>query len=188
MGIEIERKFLVTSDAWRAAAHEIVPMAQGYLNDLAMVEGGAMVRQGSALAIQDPAAKSGPGPPVHQARRGRLETIGAERAARDPQAGDPGGDRRGYEGDHPAPAAMEPGEPRERGQLRHGSRRWKSRARYGGRTARPCAVDGCEIAIWKRGRAHPVRASRAAAHLVRRCGLPARPPRGTTGAYRRHAS
>jgi len=41
MGIEIERKFLVTSDAWRAAAHEIVPMAQGYLNDLAMVEGGA---------------------------------------------------------------------------------------------------------------------------------------------------
>ena len=41
MGIEIERKFLVISDAWRAAAHEVVPMAQGYLNDLAMVEGGA---------------------------------------------------------------------------------------------------------------------------------------------------
>ena len=41
MGIEIERKFLVTSEAWRAAAHEMVPMAQGYLNDLAMVEGGA---------------------------------------------------------------------------------------------------------------------------------------------------
>lgn len=41
MGIEIERKFLVTSDAWRAAAHKVVPMAQGYLNDLAMVEGGA---------------------------------------------------------------------------------------------------------------------------------------------------
>jgi len=41
VGIEIERKFLVTSDAWRAAAHEVVPMAQGYLNDLAMVEGGA---------------------------------------------------------------------------------------------------------------------------------------------------
>lgn len=41
MGIEIERKFLVTSDAWRAAAHRVVPMAQGYLNDLAMVEGGA---------------------------------------------------------------------------------------------------------------------------------------------------
>lgn len=41
MGIEIERKFLVTGDAWRAAAHEVAPMAQGYLNDLAMVEGGA---------------------------------------------------------------------------------------------------------------------------------------------------
>ena len=42
MGIEIERKFLVTGDGWRAAAHKIVPMAQGYLNDLAMVDGGAM--------------------------------------------------------------------------------------------------------------------------------------------------
>ena len=41
MGIEIERKFLIASDAWRAAAHEVVAMAQGYLNDLAMVEGGA---------------------------------------------------------------------------------------------------------------------------------------------------
>ena len=42
VGIEIERKFLVTSDAWRAAAHKVVPMAQGYLNDLAMVDSGAM--------------------------------------------------------------------------------------------------------------------------------------------------
>lgn len=42
MPIEIERKFLVTSDAWRAAAHKVVPMAQGYLNDLATVESGAM--------------------------------------------------------------------------------------------------------------------------------------------------
>ena len=42
MGIEIERKFLVTSDAWRAAAREVVPMAQGYLNDLATVDSGAM--------------------------------------------------------------------------------------------------------------------------------------------------
>lgn len=41
MGIEIERKFLVANDAWRAVAHDVVPMAQGYLNDLAMVEGGA---------------------------------------------------------------------------------------------------------------------------------------------------
>jgi adenylate cyclase len=42
MPIEIERKFLVSGDGWRAAAHEVVPMAQGYLNDLAMVDGGAM--------------------------------------------------------------------------------------------------------------------------------------------------
>jgi adenylate cyclase len=42
MGIEIERKFLVTSDAWRAAAREVVVMAQGYLNDLATVDSGAM--------------------------------------------------------------------------------------------------------------------------------------------------
>jgi len=42
MPIEIERKFLVTGDGWRAAAHKVVPMAQGYLNDLAMVDGGAM--------------------------------------------------------------------------------------------------------------------------------------------------
>ncbi len=42
MGIEIERKFLPRSEAWRAAAHRVVPMAQGYLNDLAQVESGAM--------------------------------------------------------------------------------------------------------------------------------------------------
>ncbi|MEO6154444.1 MAG: CYTH domain protein, partial [Thermomonas sp.] len=34
MGIEIERKFLLTGDDWRGAAHEVVVMAQGYLNDL----------------------------------------------------------------------------------------------------------------------------------------------------------
>ena len=38
MGIEIERKFLVSGDGWRAAAHEVVPMAQGYLNDLAAMD------------------------------------------------------------------------------------------------------------------------------------------------------
>ena len=42
MAIEIERKFLVTNDAWRAAAREVVPMAQGYLNDLATMDSGAM--------------------------------------------------------------------------------------------------------------------------------------------------
>ncbi|KRD74629.1 CYTH domain-containing protein [Lysobacter sp. Root983] len=42
MGIEIERKFLVSGDGWRDAAREIVPMAQGYLNDLAILDSGAM--------------------------------------------------------------------------------------------------------------------------------------------------
>jgi len=42
MGIEIERKFLPRSDGWRAAARKVVPMAQGYLNDLALVDSGAM--------------------------------------------------------------------------------------------------------------------------------------------------
>ena len=41
MGIEIERKFLVTSDAWREAAHEVVPMAQGYINDMAAMDNGS---------------------------------------------------------------------------------------------------------------------------------------------------
>lgn len=41
MGLEIERKFLVTSDAWRAAAHAVIPMAQGYVNDTAAIESGA---------------------------------------------------------------------------------------------------------------------------------------------------
>jgi adenylate cyclase len=40
MGIEIERKFLVTGDGWRALAHEVVPMAQGYINDLAAMDRG----------------------------------------------------------------------------------------------------------------------------------------------------
>ncbi|GHA70040.1 CYTH domain-containing protein [Cognatilysobacter bugurensis] len=42
MGIEIERKFRVTGDGWRAAARKVEPMAQGYLNDLAAMDRGAM--------------------------------------------------------------------------------------------------------------------------------------------------
>src|SRR3970040_2352587 len=42
MGIEIERKFLVTGDGWRSAARGVVPMAQGYLNDLAAMDAGRM--------------------------------------------------------------------------------------------------------------------------------------------------
>ncbi|WP_312327627.1 CYTH domain-containing protein [Stenotrophomonas sp.] len=41
MGVEIERKYLVTSDAWRTAAHAVIPMAQGYLNDTASIDSGA---------------------------------------------------------------------------------------------------------------------------------------------------
>lgn len=41
MGIEIERKFLVTGDGWRAAAHAVLPMAQGYINDSASIDSGA---------------------------------------------------------------------------------------------------------------------------------------------------
>lgn len=40
MGIEIERKFLVSGDGWRAAAHAVLPMAQGYLNDLGAMDRG----------------------------------------------------------------------------------------------------------------------------------------------------
>ena len=49
MGTEIERKFLVAGDGWREAAHKVVPMAQGYLNDLAMVEGG---RQKASVRVR----------------------------------------------------------------------------------------------------------------------------------------
>lgn len=41
MPLEIERKYRVTSDAWRDQAHEVIPMAQGYLNDTASLDRGA---------------------------------------------------------------------------------------------------------------------------------------------------
>ena len=41
MPLEIERKYRVTSDAWRAQAHAVIPMAQGYLNDSASLDSGA---------------------------------------------------------------------------------------------------------------------------------------------------
>ena len=40
MGIEIERKFLVRGDTWRAQAERVVRMAQGYLNDAVSVREG----------------------------------------------------------------------------------------------------------------------------------------------------
>ena len=49
MGIEIERKFLVLSDAWRSAAHRTVDMAQGYLNDAESVVIG---RQNASVRVR----------------------------------------------------------------------------------------------------------------------------------------
>ncbi len=40
MAIEIERKFLVTGDGWRTAAHDVIPMAQGYINDMGALDRG----------------------------------------------------------------------------------------------------------------------------------------------------
>lgn len=55
MPIEIERKFLVTGDGWRTAAHRVVPMAQGYLNDLAAMDAGTM-KASVRVRIADDAA------------------------------------------------------------------------------------------------------------------------------------
>jgi len=60
MAIEIERKFLVTGDGWRDAAHAVIPMAQGYINDMGALDRGtqqASVRvriegQGAALNLK----------------------------------------------------------------------------------------------------------------------------------------
>lgn len=41
MALEIERKFLVAGDGWREAAHAVIPMAQGYINDQAAMDSGA---------------------------------------------------------------------------------------------------------------------------------------------------
>lgn len=49
MGIEIERKFLLASDAWRAQVERNVRMAQGYLNDLGAVESG---RQRASVRVR----------------------------------------------------------------------------------------------------------------------------------------
>ncbi len=60
MAIEIERKFLVTGDGWRDAAQAVIPMAQGYINDMGALDRGtqqASVRvriegQGAALNLK----------------------------------------------------------------------------------------------------------------------------------------
>lgn len=42
MPVEIERKFLVSGDGWRAQAEKAENLAQGYLNDAASLDSGAM--------------------------------------------------------------------------------------------------------------------------------------------------
>lgn len=49
MGIEIERKFKVIGDGWRAQSHRAVRMAQGYLNDLGAVQSG---RQRASVRVR----------------------------------------------------------------------------------------------------------------------------------------
>jgi adenylate cyclase len=41
VALEIERKFLVLNDTWRTQARQVIPMAQGYLNDQASMDSGA---------------------------------------------------------------------------------------------------------------------------------------------------
>ena len=49
MAIEIERKFLVLSDAWRGQAHRSIEMAQGYLNNAESVVIG---RQNASVRVR----------------------------------------------------------------------------------------------------------------------------------------
>lgn len=49
MGIEIERKFLVTGEGWREAAARSVRMAQGYINDMAALREG---RQNASVRVR----------------------------------------------------------------------------------------------------------------------------------------
>ncbi|GAB2505448.1 CYTH domain-containing protein [Arenimonas alkanexedens] len=49
MGIEIERKFRVAGDAWRAAASRSVRIAQGYINDMGALRDG---RQNASVRVR----------------------------------------------------------------------------------------------------------------------------------------
>jgi adenylate cyclase len=49
VGIEIERKFLVQGEGWRAAAVKSVRMAQGYINDMAALREG---RQNASVRVR----------------------------------------------------------------------------------------------------------------------------------------
>ena len=49
MGIEIERKFLLVGDGWRAQVVKAVRMAQGYINDMAAMRDG---RQNASVRVR----------------------------------------------------------------------------------------------------------------------------------------
>ncbi|PKM10802.1 MAG: CYTH domain protein [Gammaproteobacteria bacterium HGW-Gammaproteobacteria-5] len=49
MGIEIERKFLLANDAWRAQVQRTVAMAQGYINDMQALRDG---RQNASVRVR----------------------------------------------------------------------------------------------------------------------------------------
>lgn len=49
MGVEIERKFLLANAEWRSAAHAVIEMAQGYLNDAEAVTLG---RQNTSVRVR----------------------------------------------------------------------------------------------------------------------------------------
>ncbi len=49
MGIEIERKFLLVNDDWRAQVQRSLPMAQGYINDMAALREG---RQQASVRVR----------------------------------------------------------------------------------------------------------------------------------------
>ncbi len=49
MGIEIERKFLLADDGWRAAVQRSQTMAQGYINDMAALREG---RQSASVRVR----------------------------------------------------------------------------------------------------------------------------------------
>ncbi|AIC10511.1 CYTH domain-containing protein [Xylella fastidiosa] len=55
MAIEIERKFLVVGEGWRAAAHRVIPMTQGYINDQKVLGKGTQ-KASVRVRIQEDAA------------------------------------------------------------------------------------------------------------------------------------
>lgn len=56
MAIEIERKFTVVGEGWRAAAHTVIEMDQGYLNDAGAL-GAGMVKASVRVRLEGEQAR-----------------------------------------------------------------------------------------------------------------------------------